>query len=159
MSREDLDSTARSIREDIRSQLPQLLCEDIKEILNNILPNAINDILMKTLDKVKNGPVVQHPPFLLNTTLSNTSNCIVDLEVQRFTRENRDYMNYMLHKREDIYFKLTRCEHLTKLYHEYILESQPYVPKKFCKNNYHLMSLEKYNQLRDVELQRFRSEN
>ena len=144
MSENELTSYAKKLR------------EDVLKILNDILPNAINEIITKVTNDYKRAQDT-NPNLQQNETKANM-NPIVHAEFRRFSNENYDYMTYMLRKREDIYFKLTRCKSLIALYDEHLAATPAYVPKKFRKDSYHLLSRAEYTKLHETELQRLKTE-
>ena len=131
-------TTLRSMINMINDKLPENLLHQLQNVLNN---HAHTD--SQTHD---NSPNIAATPVINN-------------EYTKFINTNREYMSYMFNKREETFYKLTRCERLSTIYDQCLAESPPYVPKRLRHDNHHVLSLDEYYKLHESAIQRFKSEN
>ena len=148
----------------------RLLRDDVRHILNAILPEAITGVLDEILREYKDKLTNEQktlPRLTYAETVTGTqgqlfphtqgqsvpqANVIHD-EIQRFNVENRWFMNNMYRKREAALFKQIRCERLTAIYEE--CQKLDYVPRGFRKDNYNLLTFDEYKKLHDFAKKRF----
>ena len=140
--------------------LARQLRDDVKSALIAILPKAITEVLDATLREYKEKlsremKIIPAQP-ISNPTYAQVAKIGPNApqnEIQRFNEENRWYMNNMYHKREDAFFKQTRCEKLCAIYED--CRKLGYVPKGFRKDNYNVLTVEEYKKLHEYAMNRF----
>ncbi len=125
-------------------------------LVSEKIPQELCVRLCKVIDEFSSLTTAAAPQT--PSSASSTTNPNVDREHRRFCNEHHTFMNFMLQKREDTFFKFTRCQRLTALYEVCLAEEPPFVPKKWRKDKQHLLSHEEYLRHHESEVQRLRSE-
>ena len=144
MSTSNMDDNVHTL-----NKMVVMLSDKLPNNLLLKLQTAFNEHCTTTPNNVEPG--LQIPTVFTETPTSKK-------EYETFLNANQDYMSYMLLKREDTFFKLTRCERLSTLYDQCLNKTPPYVPQKWRKTKFHLLSREEYDKLHESEIQAFKSE-
>ena len=101
-------------------------------------------------DYIKNNAEVQKQ---LHNSLSS-----YPTEFENFRVSNQEYFTHKLDKREEEYYKFTRCRKLIALYNAGLIENPIYIPRKFRHDDYHVMTEEELNIISKLDLKKLQSE-
>ena len=144
--------------ESLSSEIVDSLKELIKEKLSTMLPNILQE-LAPTITELAKEAIVEHisKSDMLEEKLFESFSSARE-EVDSFMDSFAKEIEEKLSKRKSAYYKYARHENFVNLYEECLTSDPIYVPKKFRYDKYHVMSVNELSYIKDMEIQRLRSE-
>ena len=139
-----LEGVASDILDSLTIALKEKITEFIPNLLKDLTPEIVNLARSSIEDYIINNDLLQHS--VRDSLIS------YEEEVSTFTKNFAPTMNEQLNLREDAYWKFTRCERLLGLYNECMNSEPAYVPRKFRKDKFHVMSKEELDIVNKMEL-------
>ena len=153
--------SAEEIANAVNEKLVEVLPDVIVKILPNILtmfPTLMKDIIPHIMPLIVNACKDEINNTTLTRQTSTSANVNVQREVDHFLRTKGKIIDAILERRETAYYRYAKCEHHLDLFGE-CMESQPmYIPKKFRKDNQHVVVQSELAVIKRQELSDFRSE-
>ena len=137
-----MDDIMKQVLDRFKSECIPKIIEIIPDIINEVLPSIIKII------KDKMNESDHHEKEERSVTE----------EYDLFRQNNHRFFDERLARREEIFYKFTRCNMMLDLYTDCMKEEPLYIPRKFRNDKYHLLSQNELNSLRKSEFQRFKSE-
>ena len=151
----DFVLAANDILENI-TQLVPTWWENMKPKIIEVLPMivdavkpAVIEIGKELIDYYKQSQEPTRNIPSVNTTKD---------EFIEFREKNRTYLDKKLVEREALYYKYARCESLVDLYNSYLKEQPVYIPAKFRKDDFAVMSREELDIVNKLDLNRLQAE-
>ena len=126
-------------------EITPLIIQKSKSIISNTIDNHITTCPSKTSEEE-------------NITTCTSKTIEEENIVKDIITENRHRWNSLLDKREDLYFKHSRCESLLDLYTEGLQEEPMYIPRKFRNDKMHIRSNKEVNIVSKLNLQHLQAE-
>ena len=142
LSPDIVDSLKELIKEKLSTMLPNIL-QELAPIITEFAKEAI-------VEHISKSDILKEKPF---ESLSSARE-EVDSFMDTFAKEIEE----KLLKRKSAYYKYARHENVVNLYEECLTSDPIYVPKKFSYDKYHVMSVDELSYIKDIEIQRLRSE-
>ena len=124
----------------------------IIEQLNKVLQPLIESILPTIIAKI-----TLPQPVNLQQQISLGESFNED-QKNELINKNRTKWNYMLDKREKVFYQHHRIEKILELYHDCLEKEPTYIPRKFRQSKIHVKSDEEFKVIENLELQRFNAE-
>lgn len=124
----------------------------IIEKVRSLLPTIIKPIVKEAISKSENL-TQEH----LQTRVNNTDN-FSKTEEKSITNKNREDWNYLLDKREKLFWQYHRTVRLLDLYSECMAKEKIYIPRKFRQEKRHYLNDEEFSVIKALNLQRFQAE-
>ena len=145
--------------EKINTTTMETIKEELLRNITNLIPTLIDQLLLDIIKiiKDKTAAYLEKHNNLFTATPSKTS-VNVNLEYDQYRDRNYRFFDEKLTEREEKFYQLTKYENLLDLHGECMQQEPIYIPRKFRKDKFHVLSQKEKESVSKFELQRFRSE-
>ncbi len=150
MSAEDI---ANKVNEKINEILPELIKTILPNVLS-ILPTLVKELMPTIVDLCK----TEIRDALKSQKTSAQETIDVQKSIDNFKRIHKKEIDNLISKREDTYYRYAKCEHYLDIYAECMQAEPLYVPKKFRKDEEHIVAESERPVRIKMEIDYFRSE-
>ena len=155
ITNEVMETLKRLLIEKMIELVPTLLADEITELIPTVLQEATPNIIARSKDMIEQF-VISNSDTLKHTLSASFAR--TKAECKEFDKKHGRYIDRLLSDREKVYYKFARCKHMVILYDECLNGEQPYVPKKFRSDNYHVKTAEELDIVNRFDLEHFRGE-
>ena len=148
---EQVQQLSQMIFNQMESQLLPMLFDKLSTLCTTDLLPKIKDELISVTETM----LLQTKQEVREQTFK--SQCSKQ-DAMKFMTDNKDLFNKYEASRDNAFWSATRYYELTKLYQECLNETPKYVPKKFRRDRYHVVSAEELLILQQREVNDLKSE-